>query len=270
MGRGRSQVASGETKAATLILFAGFKAKERGVGDPEFERFATLAGRVSVKGRTRAEFLLGDDAKFEFDQPAPSDGTLVRELQVRFDAASFPDAPKDASFVDVAKGVGQPASGSGAAGGVPASTDGADADVEDGAASNDDLTKASVKEPANLLTKLRLPSGPADAKFLEIAIELQVDGAVETGHLENDRLDVPLREVVEIVLIDDDDDPIPGAMYEVQSGLSVLSGLLDEEGFARVDHLPSRHNKVTFPEFAPASNVVPVPDEDVPASLKGT
>lgn len=70
---------------------------------------------------------------------------------------------------------------------------------------------------------------------------------------------------MEIVLIDDDDDPIPGASYEVQSGLTVLPGRLDVDGFARVEHLPSKHNQVTFSEFAPTSNVIPVPDEDVPA-----
>lgn len=43
LGRGRSQVASGETKPAKLIFFAGFKVKERGAGDPVFDKFAPMA-----------------------------------------------------------------------------------------------------------------------------------------------------------------------------------------------------------------------------------
>lgn len=234
LGRGKSQLALDEATPATLNFFAGFKATERGVGDPEFTKFATLEGQALAKAGNRAVFLVAKDAEFSFDEPAPTDGTLTRELEVRFDAGSFPNAPKDALSVDAAEGAQKPG-----------------------------------EEPkVNPLTRLRLPSGPEDARFLEIAIELQVAGAIESGHLDNDRLDVPLREIVEIVLIDEDDDPIPGAKYEIRSGLTVLSGSLDDDGFARVEHLPVKHNKIAFPEFAPATNVVPVPVEDVPADLK--
>ena len=140
--------------------------------------------------------------------------------------------------------------------------------AQGGAPSAEGAAKPGEKPKVTPLTRLRLPRGPDDARFLEIAIELQVAGAIESAHLDNDRLDVPLREVVEIVLIDEEDDPIPGAKYEIRSGLTVLSGSLDDDGFARVEHLPVKHNKITFPEFAPATNVVPVPDEDVPADLK--
>lgn len=234
LGRGKSELKLDEAKPATLTFFAGFKAKERGVGDPEFKKFATLEGQVLAKTGNRAVFLVAQGAEFQFDEPAPSDGALARELEVRFDPNSFPNAPKDAANPEAPEGAQKP----------------------------------GTKPEVHPLTRLRLPSGPDDARFLEIAIELQVAGAIESSHLDNDRLDVPLREVVEIVLIDDDDDPIPGAKYEIRSGLTTLSGNLDGDGFARVEQLPVKHNKISFPEFAPATNVVPVPDEDVPAALK--
>ncbi len=149
-----------------------------------------------------------------------------------------------------------------------ASASGTGSPAQADAPSGEGTAQSGKKPTVNPLTRLRLPSGPDDARFLEIAIELQVAGAIESGHLDNDRLDVPLREVAEVVLIDEDDDPIPRAKYEIRSGLTVLSGNLDDDGFARVEHLPVKHNKVRFPEFAPATNVVPVPEEDVPAELK--
>lgn len=252
LGRGKSQLALDEAKPATLTFFAGFKATERGVGDPEFKKFATLEGQASAKAGNRAVFLVAKDAEFSFDEPAPTDGTLTRALEVRFDAGSFPNAPQDAVSTD-------PATSAAVATAAAA---------QDAAPLAAGTQKPEEKPKVHPLTRLRLPSGPDDARFLEIAIELQIAGAIESGHLDNDRLDVPLREVAEIVLIDEDDDPIPGAKYEIRSGLTVLSGSLDDDGFARVEHLPVKHNKIAFPEFAPATNVVPVPDEDVPAELK--
>src|SRR6187402_614025 len=106
LGRGKSELALDEATPATLTFFAGFKATERGVGDPEFKKFAALEGQALAKAGNRAVFLVAKDADFQFDEPAPTDGTLARELEVRFDAGSFPNAPKDAVSVDGAEGAG--------------------------------------------------------------------------------------------------------------------------------------------------------------------
>lgn len=55
---------------------------------------------------------------------------------------------------------------------------------------------------------------------------------------------------IEIELVDEEDNPVPGERYEitVPDG-TVASGTLDENGFARVDGIDPGTCQVTFPEL---------------------
>lgn len=54
---------------------------------------------------------------------------------------------------------------------------------------------------------------------------------------------------IEIELIDEEDNPVPGERYRITmpDGETVASGTLDEKGFARVEGIESGTCKVTFP-----------------------
>jgi hypothetical protein len=55
---------------------------------------------------------------------------------------------------------------------------------------------------------------------------------------------------IEITLVDGKGNPVPGEPYEVEMpDTSVLSGSLDEKGFARIDGIDPGTCKVTFPEM---------------------
>jgi uncharacterized protein (DUF2345 family) len=55
---------------------------------------------------------------------------------------------------------------------------------------------------------------------------------------------------IEISLVDDDDQPVPGARYRVTlPDGSVDEGTLDAEGFARVEGFEPGQCKVSFPEM---------------------
>jgi hypothetical protein len=55
---------------------------------------------------------------------------------------------------------------------------------------------------------------------------------------------------IEIELVDEEDQPVPGERYkvEVPDG-SVAEGTLDEKGFARIDGIDPGTCKITFPEL---------------------
>jgi hypothetical protein len=55
---------------------------------------------------------------------------------------------------------------------------------------------------------------------------------------------------IEIELIDEDDEPVPGERYQIElPDGSVARGTLDQNGFARVDGIDPGTCKVTFPEL---------------------
>lgn len=56
---------------------------------------------------------------------------------------------------------------------------------------------------------------------------------------------------IEIVLIDEADQPVPGEPYEITlaDGETVASGTLDHKGFARVEGIEPGTCKVTFPRL---------------------
>ena len=55
---------------------------------------------------------------------------------------------------------------------------------------------------------------------------------------------------IEIVLVDEDNNPVPGEHYSITlSDNTVADGTLDQNGFARLDGIPSGDCKITFPEL---------------------
>jgi type VI secretion system secreted protein VgrG len=56
---------------------------------------------------------------------------------------------------------------------------------------------------------------------------------------------------IEIVLVDMNNQPIPGERYEIKlpDGETIASGSLDDKGFARVDNIDPGNCKVTFPDL---------------------
>ncbi|MBE0616897.1 MAG: hypothetical protein IH608_03065 [Proteobacteria bacterium] len=55
---------------------------------------------------------------------------------------------------------------------------------------------------------------------------------------------------IEIELVDEEDDPVPGERYEIAlPDGSVASGTLDQNGFARVDGIDPGTCQITFPEL---------------------
>lgn len=55
---------------------------------------------------------------------------------------------------------------------------------------------------------------------------------------------------IEIVLVDEESKPVPGERYRVTlPDDTVAEGSLDQEGFARLDGIPSGNCKITFPDL---------------------
>ena len=55
---------------------------------------------------------------------------------------------------------------------------------------------------------------------------------------------------IEIELVDEDDQPVPGEKYKVTlPDESVATGTLDENGFARIDGIESGTCQITFPNL---------------------
>jgi len=94
----------------------------------------------------------------------------------------------------------------------------------------------------SVLSYLRLPAIPSEARFLEVAVELEVDGSIEASLDQNDRLDVPLRNIsyFEIDLADLDEAPVSDHGFELLlADGSTVSGRTDEHGIIRFDPIPS-------------------------------
>lgn len=55
---------------------------------------------------------------------------------------------------------------------------------------------------------------------------------------------------IEIELVDEEDEPVPGEKYEVTlPDGSVKKGTLDQQGFARVDYIDPGTCQITFPDL---------------------
>ncbi len=95
--------------------------------------------------------------------------------------------------------------------------------------------------PESALALLRLPEAPEGARFFELGVELEIDGAVEAAADANDRLDVPLRTVTffDTQIKDDKDFPLDEERYELElfDG-SKLSGVSDSDGRVQVNPIP--------------------------------
>ena len=63
--------------------------------------------------------------------------------------------------------------------------------------------------------------------------------------------DIQEKSWIEIELLDEDDNPVPGKRYEVTlpDGQTLASGTLDEKGFARVEGIDPGQCQITFPEL---------------------
>lgn len=119
------------------------------------------------------------------------------------------------------------------------------------------------------LRQLRLPTDPEGMRFVEIAAELEVGGELVAPHQSNDRLDIPLRNYVDLLLLDAEDLPMPGVRYSVVLGnREVASGVLDDNGTARVVELPSPRCRITFPDLTPQTDLRRLTMEDVPEELR--
>ncbi len=131
----------------------------------------------------------------------------------------------------------------------------------------DDASFFDAPDPETPESRLRLPEPPAEARFAELGVELEIDGAIDSEPLQNDRLDIILREFAEITLLDEADEPMSGTRYRVMVGdFEITSGELDDDGFARVEGLPNTVCSVEFPDLGAASVRV-LPKAEVPPEL---
>ena len=73
--------------------------------------------------------------------------------------------------------------------------------------------------------------------------------ASEKPHQQDDE-DDSKTSWIEIELVDEDDQPVPGEKYKVTlPDESVATGTLDENGFARIDGIESGTCQITFPNL---------------------
>ncbi|MBX9601321.1 MAG: type VI secretion system tip protein VgrG [Bryobacteraceae bacterium] len=76
---------------------------------------------------------------------------------------------------------------------------------------------------------------------------LQVDAPAHDPREEENR---EKKSWVEIKLVDEEGNPVPGEMYAITLGdETIASGTLDEKGFARVDHIDPGQVRITFPNL---------------------
>jgi hypothetical protein len=119
------------------------------------------------------------------------------------------------------------------------------------------------------VTQLRLPLEPPKARYLEVGVELEVAGALVAPLAQNDKLDVPLLGYARITLLDGDDLPLGRQRFAIQLGTREVSvGLLDDEGSALAQDLPSVHCRVTFPDLEPQTDLRRTEVTDVPEDLR--
>lgn len=95
---------------------------------------------------------------------------------------------------------------------------------------------------------MELPTPPADARFLEVGVELKVGETVEATVQQNDCLDLDAFRSVDIILKDEAGNPLPFERFVVKDATGVtIEGLLDDKGAALVSGLRSSQCVVEFP-----------------------
>ena len=91
------------------------------------------------------------------------------------------------------------------------------------------------------------PGEVAEMKFEQAEKKEGKYGSVE---VETYTADPDKEGWIEIELIDEEDQPVPGEKYKIElPDGSVAEGTLDEKGLARVDGIDSGTCKITFPEL---------------------
>lgn len=103
------------------------------------------------------------------------------------------------------------------------------------------------------LAELRLPEVPEGAHFLEIGVELELGGAVESGVEQNDRLDVPLdlSSFFRARIADQNDVPFANHPYDLeQPDGTIVSGKTDADGRLELNPCPKGFCVVRLPEDA--------------------
>lgn len=148
---------------------------------------------------------------------------------------------------------------------VPIPGEDSDVEVNDG----EPLAKLSLvcagpnfASSPGLPTELKLPAIPEDARFLEVAVALKVNGAEEAGIDTNDRLDVPLDQITffKVKLEDEDGVPFADEAFEVKlvDG-SVITGRTDADGRVKSTPVPRGRCRLRLVFDAPDSGAQ---DED--------
>lgn len=75
-------------------------------------------------------------------------------------------------------------------------------------------------------------------------------GGINQLWSETDKEKEKKKSWIEIVLVDEEDNPVPGEKYEITlPDKTVKKGTLDENGFARVDGIDPGMCEITFPEL---------------------
>ena len=153
---------------------------------------------------------------------------------------------------------------------VPIPGEDTDVEVNDGQA----LAKLSLvcagpnfAASPGLPTELKLPAIPEDARFLEVAVALKVNGAEEAGIDTNDRLDVPLDQITFFKVKLEDEDGVPFADEAFELKLvdgSVISGRTDADGRVASTPVPRGRCRLRLVFGAPDSGA-----EDEDASEEG-
>lgn len=95
-----------------------------------------------------------------------------------------------------------------------------------------------ARQATDAVRSLRLPPGPPDARYVEVALALEIDGAEEAALEQNDRLDVPLAPLsfFEARLTDENEKPLARRPFELSlADGSTVSGTSDEDGLVRVN-----------------------------------
>jgi len=96
------------------------------------------------------------------------------------------------------------------------------------------------------------PVAPASCALVPPAppVEPAMAASASPGE-EKHKADEEKKSWIEIELVDEDDNPIPGERYKVTlpDGKTVAEGTLDENGFARVDGIDPGNCKITFPNL---------------------
>jgi len=96
------------------------------------------------------------------------------------------------------------------------------------------------------------PVAPASSALVPPAppVEPAMAASASPGE-ERHKSDEEKKSWIEIELVDEDDNPIPGERYKVTlpDGKTVAEGTLDENGFARVDGIDPGNCKITFPSL---------------------